>query len=249
VWRLPDGDCLVVTAFHHAVSDGWSASVFTDDLAAFYTARLAGTTATRPEIPVQYADFAAWQRESMTGANLHRQLDYWRDALAGVPVLELPTDRARPATRTGAGATVSRSLPAALLSDVEALGREHGATLFMTLLAAYQVVLARWSGQDDLVVGTPIAGRNRTETEGLIGLFVNTLVIRADLSGDPSFVEFLARVRERVLGAVEHQDLPFERIVEELAPRRDLGHNPIFQSWFVMDSAGPAPDRTGCAGP
>ena len=247
VWRLPDGDYLVVTAFHHAVSDGWSASVFTDDLTAFYTARLAGTTATRPAIPVQYADFAAWQRESLTGANLHRQLDYWRDALAGVPMLELPTDRERPTTRTGAGATVSRRLPAALLSGVEALGREHGATLFMTLLAAYQVVLARWSGQDDLVVGTPIAGRNRTETEGLIGLFVNTLVIRADLSGDPSFIEFLGRVRERVLGAVEHQDLPFERIVEELAPRRDLGRNPLFQVMFDINDRQPADFTAGAA--
>ncbi|MGH3381787.1 MAG: amino acid adenylation domain-containing protein [Actinoallomurus sp.] len=247
VWRLNDGDLLVAMAFHHVVSDGWSAAVFAADLTACYEARINGVPAALPEIPVQYADFAAWQREWLTGDTLDRRLGYWRETLDGVTALDLPADHPRPAVRTAHGGTVRVDLPAGLAADLEALGRANDATLFMVLLAAAQVVLARWSGRDDVTVGTPIAGRGRAETEGLIGFFVNTLVIRADLTGDPAFTEHLARVRERVLGALDHQDLPFERIVEELRPRRDLGQNPLFQVLFDVNDREPAGFTAGDA--
>jgi amino acid adenylation domain-containing protein len=243
VWRLDDGGLVVAVAFHHVVSDGWSAGVFTADLTACYEARLRGTRAALPALPVQYADFAAWQRQRLTGAALERSLAYWRSALDGVAVPDLPADRPRPAVRTGRGGTVRLGLPAELAGDLERLAREHGATLFMVLLAAVQVVLSRWSGRDDVTVGTPVAGRDRPETEHLVGFFVNTLVLRARLGDDPSFTEHLARVRERVLDAFDHQDLPFERVVEELSPRRDAGRSPLFQVLFDVNDREP-PDFT-----
>ncbi len=240
VWSLGQGDFIAVVAFHHVVSDGWSAAIFVAELTAFYEARVTGVPAALPELRVQYADYAAWQRDLLTGPTLERQLAHWRTALDGVATLDLPTDRPRPAIRTGHGRVVEFPLPQQLLADLETLARESGATLFMVLLAAFQIVLARWSGQDDIAVGTPIAGRNRTEIEDLIGFFVNTLVIRADLSGDPTFAEHLTRVRANVLGAFDHQDLPFERIVEELRPERGLGHNPLFQVLFDVNNREPA---------
>ncbi len=239
VWTLDTDDAVVAVAFHHVVSDGWSADIFTRELTACYQARIRGTRAALPELRVQYADFAAWQRARLTGRSLEEQLDYWRTALDRVPTLDLPTDRPRPPVRTGRGATVELALPPDLAGQLEGLGRAHGATLFMVLLAACHLVLARWSGQDDIAVGTPIAGRNRTEIEGLIGFFVNTLVVRADLGGTPTVAELLARVRESVLGAFDHQDLPFERLVEELRPRRDLGLHPLFQVLFDVNDRKP----------
>ncbi len=245
VWALDSDDFVVCVVFHHAVSDGWSTRIFVEELTAFYEGRVSGVPAVLPELRVQYADFAAWQRDWLAGETLERQLGYWRSALDGVSTLDLPTDRPRPPVRTGRGDALDLTLPPALVADLEALGRDNGATLFMVLLAAYQLVLARWSGQEDIAIGTPIAGRNNKDLEGLIGLFVNTLVVRGDLSGDPGLGEFLGRVREAVLGAFDHQDLPFERLVEELRPERDLGQNPLFQAWFVLQNFAPAREYEG----
>jgi amino acid adenylation domain-containing protein len=240
VWRLGQGDAVAMIAFHHAATDGWSSRIFLAEFSACYRARLSGVRAVLPELPVQYGDFAAWQRGRVSGGLLDRQLGYWREALAGVPVLELPADRPRPAVWTGRGGVVELALPGGLVAGLDELARASGATLFMVLLAAFQVVLGRWSGQDDVAVGTPVAGRGRVELEGLIGLFVNTLVLRGDLSGEPSFAEFLGRVREGALGAFDHQDVPFERLVEELRPERDLSRNPLFQVMFDLQESGPA---------
>ena len=190
-----------------------------------------------PELPIQYGDFAVWQRRWLSGEVLASQLAYWKDQLSGAPpVLDLPTDRPRPAVRRGRGARESFVLPAEPLESLRALVREQGATLFMGLLTGFVVLLERYTGQEDLTVGTPIAGRTRVEVEGLIGFFVNTLVLRADLSGDPSFVDQLKRMREVSLGAYAHQELPFERVVEELEPVRDLSRTPLFQAMFVLQN-------------
>jgi amino acid adenylation domain-containing protein len=186
---------------------------------------------------VQYADYAAWQRTWLRGGALERQLAYWRDRLAGAAALDLPADRPRPPAPAYQGATLRFTLPAELVKAARGLGQREGCTLYMVLLAAFQALLHRYSGQDDLCVGTPIAGRGRAETEGLIGFFVNTLVLRADLSGDPPFRELLGQVREAALGAYAHQDLPFERLVEELQPQRDPSRHPIFQVMFVLQNA------------
>ena len=186
---------------------------------------------------MQYADYAVWQREWLSGEELERQVRYWREELAGAPpVVELPTDRPRPVVQSYRGAFHSRVLPSGLTGQLQELGRERGCTLFMVLLAAFDVLLSRWSGQEDLVVGTPIAGRQRSELEGLIGFFVNTLALRADVSGDPSFVDLLERVRQTALDAYGHQDLPFEKLVEELNPARDTSRSPIVQVMFSLNN-------------
>ncbi len=242
VWVLDPQDCVAVVAFHHVATDGWSGRIFFRELTEFYQGRLAGAPAVLAPLPVQYGDFAVWQRQWLSGGVLEQQLAYWREALSGVPVLELPCDRARPPVRSGRGGGVELTFPAGLVTSLEELGRRHGATLFMVLLAVFQVVLGRWSGQRDFAVGTPAAGRGRLELEDLIGFFVNTLVIRADLSGNPTFAEVLHRVRESVLGAFDHQEVPFERLVEELRPERDPSRNPLFQAMFDLEeSATPAP--------
>jgi pristinamycin I synthase-3/4 len=191
-----------------------------------------------PELAIQYGDFAVWQREWLQGERLERELSYWREQLGGeLPTLELPTDRVRPATHTYRGAGEYLELSPALVENLKTLSRREGVTLYMTLLAAFNVLLARYSGQADICIGTPIAGRTRAETEELIGFFVNTLVLRADMSGNPGFREFLAQVRERSLGAYVHQDVPFERLVEELQPSRSLSHTPLFQVMFMLQNA------------
>ncbi|MFG2598974.1 amino acid adenylation domain-containing protein, partial [Streptomyces sp. NPDC048462] len=235
--RVAEDDQYVLITLHHIVSDGWSSGILARELRALYAAALTGRDATLPGLPVQYADFAVWQRDRLTGDFLDEQLAYWRERLTGVPVLELPTDHARPAEREGAaGGTVHFTLPAEVAERLrEAAGRQ-GASLFMALLSLFQVVLARYGRQDDIAVGTPIAGRNRAETEDLIGFFVNTLVMRTDLSGDPTFGELIDRVKDTALGAYDHQDLPFERLVDELAPNRDLSRNPLFQTLFVFQN-------------
>ncbi|MEA2693259.1 MAG: hypothetical protein QOJ16_2646, partial [Acidobacteriota bacterium] len=222
---------------HHIASDGWSTGVLVREIAALYTAFAAGRPSPLPELPIQYADFAAWQREWLTGEVLAAQIDYWRRTLTGVPALQLPTDRPRPAVASFRGASVPLDLPPSLGRDLEELGRTRGASLFMTLLAAFSALLARWSGQEDVTVGSPIANRTRAEVEGLIGFFVNTLVLRSDLSGTPSFGALLDRVREAALGAYAHQDLPFERVVEELHPERDLSRSPLFQVMLILQNA------------
>src|SRR5512146_239643 len=236
--RLTPSEHWLLLSLHHIVTDGWSMGVLFNELSALYGAYRRGEASPLAELPVQYADYALWQREWLQGDVLEQQLAYWRQALADLPVLELPTDRPRPMAASYRGARVAFELGEALTRGLKELSRREGATLFMTLLAAFQVLLYRYSGQEDLAVGVPIAGRSRPELEGLIGFFVNTLVMRADLSGAPSFQEHLARVRTRALEAYAHQDLPFEKLVEELAPRRDLSRNPLFQVSFTKGILG-----------
>ena len=216
--RLDEREHVFLRVVHHIISDGWSAGIFEREVSIAYGAYARGEDPDLPELPIQYADYAVWQREWLQGEVLNQQLGYWKAKLAGLATLELPTDRPRPPAQSHHGAHVALDLPEALTRALKALGRREGATLFMTLLAAFQVLLHRYSGQDDIAVGTPIAGRGRAELEGLIGFFANTLVLRSDLSGDPEFSALLARVRESALGAYTHQDLPFEKLVEELAP-------------------------------
>ncbi len=236
--RVWEGDHLLLLTLHHGVSDGWSMGVFFRELCAAYDAFSAGAVPALPELPIRYADYAAWQRERNAGEGLERDLAFWRAELEGAPaVLDLPLDRPRPPSQSFRGARCPVSLPAALTERLRALARGEEATLFMVLLAAWQLLLSRWSGQDDLVVGSPIANRHRTETEGLVGFFVNTLVFRARLDGDPPFRELLRRVRRNTLGAYAHQDLPLEAILEALEVERDPGRNPLFQAAIVLQNA------------
>ncbi len=230
-------DHLVLLNMHHISSDGWSMGVLVRELGALYGAFSRGLPSPLPELPIQYADFARWQRHWLAGDVLENELGYWRERLRGLPpLLELSTDRPRPAVQTFAGRSRSFDLGEGLLGRVLDLSRRQRATLFMTLLAAFQALLSRHTGQDDLVVGTPIAGRNQLQTEGLIGFFVNTLMLRADLAGDPRFADLVGRAREAALGAYAHQELPFEKLVEELRPERSLGHSPLFQVMFGMQN-------------
>lgn len=230
---------VLVLVMHHIVSDGWSMSVFNRELSTLYMAYLRGQKSPFPELPIQYSDFAEWQTEWFRGPVLEQQLGYWRKQLAGLqPVLDLPTDRPRPPVQTNNGALVAFLLDHSLCEDLKSLSQSRNATLFMTLLAAFKTLLHRLSGETDVAVGSPIANRTRSELEGLIGFFVNTLVLRTDLSGDPTFIELLARERETALGAFGHQDMPFEKLVEELQPKRDLSHNPLFQILFAVQNIG-----------
>jgi amino acid adenylation domain-containing protein len=233
--RLSEQEHVVSLVMHHVVSDGWSVGVLVREVAALYEAYSEGRESPLAELPVQYADYAAWQREYLRGETLERQLTYWREKLKDAPpVLELPTDRPRQGVNSGRGAHLRFELGAELSGRLRAASRKEGVTLYMTLLAGWQALLARYSGQEDVSVGTPIAGRTRAEVEGLIGFFVNTLVMRTDLSGDPTFGELVGRVREVTLGAYAHQEVPFERLVEELQPERSLSHTPLFQVAFSL---------------
>jgi amino acid adenylation domain-containing protein len=235
--RLDREQYLLLLTMHHIVADGWSLEILVRELAALYDAFAAGRPSPLPELPVQYADFAVWQRRWLTGETLARQLDYWRRRLAGSPAgLDLPTDFPRPAIQTFNGATRSAALPSDLAQSLKAFCHREGVTLFMLLLAGFDVLLARYSGQEDVLVGSPIANRNRAETEGLIGFFVNTLVLRNDLGGARSFGEVLRQTRESALAAYGHQDLPFETLVEELRPERDLSRSPFFQVLFSLQT-------------
>ncbi|HST59897.1 MAG TPA: amino acid adenylation domain-containing protein, partial [Longimicrobium sp.] len=237
--RLGEEDHVLLLSMHHVVSDGWSLGVLFRELSALYEAYRDGRESPLPELAVQYADYAVWQREQLEGEVLDRQLAYWREQLSGAPeLLELPTDHPRPPVQAYRGASVPVELSAELLERLEALGRSEGATLYMTLLGAFQVLLSKYSGSEDVVVGSPIAGRTRKEVEELIGFFVNTLVLRTDLGGDPSFRETLRRVRGATLGAYEHQEVPFEKLVAELQPERSMSHSPLFQVMFTLQNAG-----------
>ena len=236
--RLREDDHVLLLTMHHIVSDGWSLGVFYGELSVLYEAFSIGKPSPLPSLPIQYADFALWQRERLQGEVLEEHLSYWKKQLEGIPaVINLPTDRPRPAEQSYRGARQSMQLSQDLTQALKALSRQHNVTLFMTLLAVFQILLQRYSGQDDIVVGSPIANRNRTELESLIGFFVNTLVLRSDLTGNPTVGQLLARVREVALGAYAHQDLPFERLVEELNPERDRSHAPLFQVMFVLQNA------------
>jgi amino acid adenylation domain-containing protein len=237
--RLDEEDHVLLLSMHHIVSDGWSMGVIFREMSALYAAYLAGRESPLSELAVQYADYAVWQREQLTGEALDRQLSYWRERLADAPaLLELPTDHPRPAVQTYRGATVPVEFSIELLERLQALGRSEGATLYMTLLGAWQVLLSKYAGGEDVVVGSPIAGRTRGEVEELIGFFVNTLVLRTDLRGNPSFRQVLGRVREVTLGAYEHQEVPFEKLVAELQPQRSMSHSPLFQVMFTLQNAG-----------
>ncbi|HEX7238659.1 MAG TPA: condensation domain-containing protein, partial [Longimicrobiaceae bacterium] len=245
--RVSEEEHALAVAMHHVVTDGWSMGVLFGELAALYDAAVAGLDAGLPPLPVQYPDYAAWQRKHLAGETLERQLAWWRAALAGAPaLLHLPTDRPRPPVPSQRGGHRPVTVPAALTDRLRALAHGEGATLFMAVLAAFGALLARWTGEEELVVGTPVAGRTRPELEGLIGFFVNTLALRADLSGDPPFRELLRRTREATLGAFSHQEVPFEKLVEELRVERSLSHSPLFQVMFTLQSgAAGAPAMTG----
>jgi len=232
--RLADDDYIFLLTIHHIVSDGWSLGVFFRELGALYQAFMSGQPSPLPELTVQYPDFAAWQRNWLQGDVREGQLSYWKKQLAGLATLELPADRARPALASFRGAAYPIQLEADVVEQLRALCRKQDATLFMALLGAFEVLLHRYSAQDDIVVGSPVANRNRAETEGLIGFFVNSLVMRTSLAGDPSFRDLIDRVRETALGTYANQDLPFEMLVEELHPERDLSRNPLFQVVFQL---------------
>ncbi|HKG80667.1 MAG TPA: condensation domain-containing protein, partial [Pyrinomonadaceae bacterium] len=235
--RLGEEEHVLVLTMHHIISDGWSMGVFIREMATIYEAYAGGQPSPLPEMPFQYADFAHWQRNWLKEEVLEAQLDYWKQQLADAPQLELPTDRPRPLVESFRGKQQTLTLNASLTKALKRLSQRHEATLFMTLLAAFNVLLSRYSRQQDILVGSPIANRNRAEIEPLIGFFVNTLVLRTELSGEETFAELLGRVREVCLGAYAHQDVPFEKLVEELSPKRDMSHNPLFQLMFALQNA------------
>ena len=223
---------------HHIVSDGWSMGVFVQELTQLYNAYCQNQPLPLTPLPIQYSDFAIWQRQWLQGDVLQNQITYWEQQLKDAPtLLSLPTDRPRPAVQTLVGATHEFALSVELTDKLIKLSQNQGCTLFMTLLAAYDTLLYRYTGQSDILVGSPIANRDRAEIEGLIGLFVNTLVMRTNLADNPRFSELLTRVREVALGAYAHQHLPFEMLVEALQPERDLSHTPLFQVMFNLQNA------------
>ena len=235
--KLNDNEHVLLLTFHHVVYDGWSEGLLLRELAALYKSSGGDAVSDLPRLSIQYADFARWQRKWLQGATLERKLDYWKRQLANAPsTLDLPADYARPTERSFKGARQSVLLPHSLRESLQTLSRNENATLFMTLLAAFQTLLFRYSGQEDIIVGSPVAGRTLLETENLVGAFVNTLALRADIAGNPSFCEFLGRVRETVLGAFSHQDLPFEKLVEELHPERGVNRSPLFQVMFAFQN-------------
>ncbi|MGW4115980.1 amino acid adenylation domain-containing protein [Actinosynnema sp. NPDC004786] len=235
--RLAPDEHVLLMTMHHIVGDLWSTSVAFGELIALYGALSTGAEPALPDLPVQYADFSAWQRKRLDGDGLAADLDYWTATLAGAPAaLELPTDRPRPPVRSTRGDSRPFAAPAPVMARLRELARHEGATPFMAVLAAFLVLLHRYSREEDIVVGTPVAGRGRREVEGLIGLFTNTLALRADLSGEPSFRELVGRVRRTCLGAYAHQEVPFERLVEELRPARDRSRTPIFQVSFLFQN-------------
>jgi hypothetical protein len=241
--RLGAEDHVLLLNMHHIVSDGWSVGVLINELSWLYESFRQGKASPLAPLSLQYADYAVWQREWLQGETLDQHLAYWKGHLEGAPaLLELPTDRPRPPVETFRGDVKNIQIPSDLTQRLKRLSRQENVTLYMTLLAAYNVLLSRYSGQEDIVVGTPIANRNRSEIENVIGFFANTLPLRCSVAGDPSFHELLRRVREVALGAYAHQDLPFEKVVEALRPERSLGYNPIFQVIFALQNQ-PRPPR------
>ncbi len=236
VVRLGAQEHVLGLVTHHIVADGWSIGILLRELGELYRACSADEAPSLAPLPIQFADFALWQRQQLQGEALETQIAFWRRYLEGAPdSVALPTDRTRPPLPSYRGAMHTVFLPEGLTGELKALGRRENVTLFMTLLAAFKVLLARYSGQDDLVVGSPIAGRNRVDLEGLIGFFVNTLALRTDLSGDPTFRELLGRIRESTLDVFAHKDLPLAKLVEELKPGRSSNQTPLFQVLFALE--------------
>ncbi len=235
--RLGAEEHILLLTMHHIISDGWSIGILLRELAMFYEAYKQGRPSPLPELPIQYADFAVWQREWMSGQAFKSQLAYWRRQLASAPsVVAFPTDEPRPTVLSQRGARQYLTIAAELYERLKQLSRAEGVTLYVTLLAAYMTLLRRYSKLDDIVVGSPIAGRGRIETEGLIGFFANTFVIRANLSGNPTFRELMGRVRDVTLQAFSHRDVPFDKVVEELRPKRRLSHTSLFQVSFSLQT-------------
>ncbi|MCA1682141.1 MAG: condensation domain-containing protein, partial [Actinobacteria bacterium] len=234
--RLGAHEHALTLMMHHIVTDGWSMGVLVEELSVLYAAALRGEAADLPVLPVQYADFAAWQRDRMSAEALAGQLGYWRGQLGGVAALELPTDRSRPVVQTKNGGVLEFQVPPGVTAGLKELGRRHDGTLFMTLIAACQVLFGRWSGQDDVAVGTVTSGRDRAELERLVGMLVNTVVLRSRVDGQRTFREFLSSVKGTVLDAFAHQDVPFERLVDELQPDRDTSRAPLFQVMVVLQN-------------
>ncbi|MEW6367293.1 MAG: amino acid adenylation domain-containing protein [Acidobacteriota bacterium] len=236
--RLAEDDHVLLLTMHHIVSDAWSLGVLTQEIATLYDAYSDDLPSPLPDLPVQYGDYAVWLREWLKGETLDEEMSYWKTQLGGsLPVLDLPTDHPRPRLQTFRGRVQSRVLADGFAQRLDALCRREAVTPFMFLLAAFKTLLLRYTGTEDIIIGSPIANRSREEIEGLIGFFVNTLVLRTDLSGDPTFEELLRRVRDATLGAYAHQDVPFEKLVETLQPERDPGRNPIFQVMFALQNA------------
>ena len=244
VVKINEFEYIVLINMHHIISDDWSVGVLIQEIAVLYSLYSISEPKEDEldnllqELPIQYADYASWQRNWLQGEVLEAQMDYWHNKLVGAaPILELPLDKPRPPMQTFWGDQITFDLGLELSEGVMRLGRESGTTLFMVLLAVYQILLSKYSQQDDISVGTPIANRTRGELEGLIGFFVNTLVMRTDLSGSPTFLEVLERVRETALGAYAHQDVPFEMLVDSIQPERDMSHSPLFQVMMVLQNA------------
>ena len=249
VLKLGELEHAVEATMHHIVSDGWSKAIFIREFAALYQAFSQGEVSPLAELPVQYADYVLWQRTLLKGEFLNQQLKYWQQQLSGLETLDLPTDYARPVTMSDKGASIKLAFDEALTMRLKQLSQAEGATLFMVLLAAFQILMKIYAGQHDIAVGTPIANRRKIETEALIGFFVNTLVLRSDLAGNPSFREVLQRVRQVTLGAYQHQDVPFEKIVEELHPDRHLSRSPLFQVMMTLQNIeAPQMEIAGAAG-
>jgi hypothetical protein len=236
--RLAEDEWALLVTMHHVISDGWSMGIFINELSALYAAFCRGQADPLPPLPLQYADYAAWQRRWIAGDVLQAQADYWKAALSDAPeLLELPSDRVRPAQQDFAGTFLEFALDEKLTDALRALSKRHGTTVFMTLLAGWGALMARLSGQNDVVIGSPSANRGLPELEGLIGCFVNTLPLRIDVSGSPSVSQLLERVKARTLAAQQNQDIPFEQIVEIARPARSLAHSPLFQVVFAWQNA------------
>jgi hypothetical protein len=241
--RLSSEDHVLLLTMHHIISDAWSAGIFMQELGVLYEAYCAGNPSPLPELTVQYADYASQERQWLQGEVLGKQLAFWREQLKGIPpLIDLPLDRPRPKARTFHGACEMLHIPLEALRSLRELARQEGVTLFMALMACYQAMLSRYSGQEQIAVGTDLANRTTPETERMIGFFINLLAVKTDLSGDPTFRELLARVREGLLEAYAHQEMPFDKIVQELQPERSTTHNPIVQVLFVMQNV-PRPKR------
>jgi len=242
LYRLAETEHALMLVMHHIASDGWSMAVLYRELGACYEAFASNRLPELPELPIQYADFAEWQREYLQGETLEKLIAYWKKQMAGTPaLLELPTDHARPPLQSHRGDCVQLRLPADLVANLKKVSAQQRVTFFMTLLAGFQVVLQRYTGQHDIVVGSPLAGRDGAETEQLVGFFINTVLMRTDLSGDPTVKELLLRVRDMSLGAFEHREMPYERLVEELQPARNLSFDPICQVYFALQNMPTAP--------
>jgi hypothetical protein len=234
---LAEKDHVVLLTLHHIISDGWSMEILIREVSTLYQAFSRGQPSPLPELPIQYSDYAAWQRDWLQGETLEKQLAHWMQQLDGdIPVLNLPTDRPRPPVQTHRGARELFTVPQSLAEALRALSQQEEASLFMTLLAAFNVLLYRYTGQEDILVGSPVTNRHRAEVREVIGFFVNTLVLRTDLSGEPSFRELLRRVRDTALAAYAHQDLPFEKLVAERQPERDMSRSSLFDVSFALHS-------------